>query len=287
MHFGNQEASVMFYYKKWDKFCRMIRERGFTICTAEQSLKLPPNERFVVLKHDVETAVPNAYRLASIEHQYGICGSYYVQAYLLKDPENVRMLKEMQSWGHEISYHYDVLDACGGNFEEAKKYFVKYSKRFADNGFTYKTICQHGNPVKKRVGYTSNRDFFRNEEVRRFYPDLVDMVVNYSQYAVSKYRYISDVSYRWNIITDPETNDLHPEVQNIKIGGFKDLLVLVQDKNYSYVISTHPHRWMASAWKINLKIALFRVIRKAVMIARHIPGVEWLLNKFYFLAKKI
>jgi hypothetical protein len=24
-----------------------------------------------------------------------------------------------------------------------------------------------------------------------------------------------------------------------------------------------------------------------VMIARHIPGVEWLLNKFYFLAKKI
>lgn len=67
LQFGNQEASVMFYYKKWDKFCRMIRERGFTICTAEQSLKLPPNERFVVLKHDVETAVPNAYRLASIE----------------------------------------------------------------------------------------------------------------------------------------------------------------------------------------------------------------------------
>ena len=130
-------------------------------------------------------------------------------------------------------------------------------------------------------------DFFRNKEIRSHYPHLVDMVVDYSQYVVSKYRYISDASYRWNIITEPETNDLHPEVKNAKVGGFKNLLALVQDTDYSYVISTHPHRWMSAAWKINLKIGMFRVVREIVMAARHIPGVEWLLNKFYFLAKKI
>ena len=141
--------------------------------------------------------------------------------------------------------------------------------------------------MKKRVGYTSNRDFFRNQEIRSHYPDLVDMVVDYSQHTEHKYRYISDASYRWNIITEPETNDLHPEVKNMKVGGFKNLLALVQDTDYSYVISTHPHRWKSAAWKINLKIGVFRVVRETVMIARHIPGVEWLLNKFYFLAKKI
>ena len=113
------------------------------------------------------------------------------------------------------------------------------------------------------------------------------MVVDYSQHAEHKYRYISDASYRWNIITEPETNDLHPEVKNVKVGGFKNLLALVQDTDYSYVISTHPHRWMSAAWKINLKICIFRMVRETVMVARHIPGVEWLLNKFYFLAKKI
>lgn len=277
----------MFYYRNWDKFCKKLCENGITLCTAEQSLKLPKNERFVVLKHDVETFVPNAHRLAAIEHKYGICGSYYVQAYLMSDPKNIELLKEIQSWGHEISYHYDVLDAHAGDYVAAEESFKKYSKVFADNGFHYGTICQHGNPVKKRVGYTSNRDFFRNEEIRNHYPDLVDMVVNYSQYAVSKYRYISDASYRWNIITEPETNDLHPEVKNVKVGGFKNLLALVQDTDYSYVISTHPHRWMSAAWKINLKICIFRVVRETVMVARHIPGVEWLLNKFYFLAKKI
>lgn len=264
-----------------------MSKSGITLCTAEQSLKLPKTERFVVLKHDVETFVPNAHRLASIEHKYGICGSYYVQAYLMSDPKNIELLKEMQSWGHEISYHYDVLDAHAGDYKAAEEDFVKYSKVFADNGFHYGTICQHGNPVKKRVGYTSNRDFFRNQEIRSHYPSLVDMVVDYSQHIEHKYRYISDASYRWNIITEPETNDLHPEVKNVKVGGFKNLLALVQDTDYCYVISTHPHRWMSAAWKINLKICIFRVVRETVMVARHIPGVEWLLNKFYFLAKKI
>lgn len=278
----------MFYYKNWYSFCESIVESGVCICTAEESLNLPDGARYIVLKHDVETSVPNAHKLASIEHKYGIKGSYYVQAYLMNDPINIDLLKEMQSWGHEISYHYDVLDANAGDYKKAEEDFIKYSKIFADNGFKYGTICQHGNPVKKRIGYTSNRDFFRNKEIRSHYPDLVDMVVDYSQHIGNrKYRYISDASYRWNIITEPETNDLHPDVKNVKVGGFKNLLSLVRDTEYSYVISTHPHRWMSSAWKINLKIIIFRVVRESVMIARHIPGVEWLLNKFYFLAKKI
>lgn len=278
----------MFYYKNWERFCEALSKSGITLCTAEHSLKLPRGERFVVLKHDVETFVPNAHLLAAIEHKYGICGSYYVQAYLMSDPKNIELLKEMQLWGHEISYHYDVLDAHAGNYVEAEIDFIKNSKVFADLGFRYATICQHGNPVKKRVGYTSNRDFFRKNEIRSHYPHLVDMVVDYSQHIGGrKYRYISDASYRWNIITLPETNDLHPEVKNVKIGGFKKMLALLLDSEYSYVVSTHPHRWMSSSWKINLKIAMFRVVRESVMLARHFPGVELLLNKFYFLAKKI
>lgn len=278
----------MFYFKNWDKFCRVIAESGVQTCTAEESLKMPDDVRYIILKHDVETFVPNAHKLASIEHKYGIRGSYYVQAYLMSDKENIRLLKEMQTWGHEISYHYDVLDANAGDYEAAEKDFIKFSKVFADNGFTYGTICQHGNPVKKRMGYTSNRDFFRNHKIRGHYPNLVDVVVDYSQHIGGrKYRYISDASYRWNIITLPETNDQHPEVKNVKVGGFKNLLALVKDGEYSYVVSTHPHRWMSSAWKIYMKIAIFRVVRETVMVARHIPGVEWLLNKFYFLAKKI
>lgn len=209
----------MFYYKKWEQFCRELVDSGALLCTAERSLALERGTRFIVLKHDVEASVSKAYRLAEIEHKYGICASYYVQAFLLKDDVNVRLLKQMHAWGHEISYHYDVLDAHGGDFEAAELDFIANSNLFADTGFQYGTICQHGNPVKSRVGYTSNRDFFRHPEIRSRYPQWIDMVVDYSKFAVSEYKYISDVGYRWNIITEPETNDLHPEVKNIRIGG--------------------------------------------------------------------
>lgn len=277
----------MFYYKNWEKFCLRLRDAGVVLCSAEQSLKLEKGIRFVVLKHDVETSVPNAFKLAEIEHKYGICGSYYVQAYLLDNEDNVHLLQQMQAWGHEISYHYDVLDAHAGDYVAAEEDFIQKSKMFADAGFKYGTICQHGNPVKNRVGYTSNRDFFRHSEIRGRYPQWVDMVVDYSKFAVSKYKYISDAGYRWNVITEPETNDLHPDVKNTRIGGFDRLFTLIEQNDDSFVVSTHPHRWMDKAWKIGLKIAVFRIVRNTVMVARHIPGVEWLLNKFYFLAKKI
>lgn len=277
----------MFYYKNWEKFCAALSQSGVRLCTAGESLQVPVNERFVVLKHDVETRVANAHRLAEIEHRYGICGSYYVQAYLLKDEANVRLLQEMQEWGHEISYHYDVLDAHAGDYEAALVDFQKYMKIFHDCGFRFSTICQHGNPVKNRVGYTSNRDFFRNPKIRSLYPDLVDMVVDYSQHTQHKYEYISDVSYRWNIITLPETNDLHPEVENVKIGGFTNLTDLMQRSDECFIISTHPHRWKESAIAIYAKIVIFRVIRTLVMAIKNIPGINTLLNKFYFLAKKI
>lgn len=277
----------MFYYKNWDDFCRKLINSRIILCTAEESLKLEKGTKFVVLKHDVETFVPNAYKLAMIEHKHGIRGSYYVQAYLLNDTENIRMLQEMQSWGHEISYHYDVLDAYAGDYVAAEVDFIQKSKVFADAGFQYGTICQHGNPVKNRVGYTSNRDFFRNSEIRSRYPQWVDMVVDYSKFTVSDYMYISDASYRWNIITEPETNDLHPEVKNKRIGGFDKLFLLIDKSKESFIVSTHPHRWMDKAWKIGVKIIMFRIVRNIVMLARHVPGIEWILNKFYFLAKKI
>ncbi|MCM1502967.1 MAG: hypothetical protein NC115_09930 [Bacteroidales bacterium] len=277
----------MFYYKNWERFCEFLAKSGIVLCTSEQSLKLQKKERFLVLKHDVETSVPNAYKLANIEHKYGICGSYYVQAYLMSSPENIHLLKEMQSWGHEISYHYDVLDANAGDYKAAEASFKEYMSVFADNGFTFGTICQHGNPVKKRIGYTSNRDFFRNPEIRRQWPELVDMVVDYSKHIKTEYNYISDAGYQWNIITLPETNDLYPNVKNICIGSFSNLQKLIQTTDKSYVVSTHPHRWMSAAWQIYLKIIMFHVVCKVVMVSRCIPGVECLLNKFYFLAKKI
>lgn len=282
-----QKIDIMFFYQNWETFCEWLRNQPVTVCTAEQSLRLAEGTRFVVLKHDVECSLFKAYQLAAIEHRHGLCGSFYVQAYLLDCEENVRMLLEMQRWGDEISYHYDVLDAHNGDFVAAENDFRQKLLLFGKYGFRFTTICQHGNPVKNRIGYTSNRDFFRNETIRKHYPNLVDLVVNYSKYARHDYGYISDVGYSWNIITEPETNDLHPEVENVRLNGFAGLKEQIARANCGYIISTHPHRWNHSAIKAFMKIAAFRLIRNSVRMINHIPGAKSVMNRFYYLAKLI
>ena len=167
---------MIFTYQHWDDFCRELAERDVrSIPTMEIQAS---STNYVVLKHDVETNVPKAYRLATIEHKYGHRGSYYVQAYLLHDAANIRLLQEMQQMGHEISYHYDVMDSCKGDLDKAIKEFADNKQLFEKNGFVISTVCQHGNPVVERVGYTSNRDFFRSERVRALYPNITDVMVN-------------------------------------------------------------------------------------------------------------
>ena len=110
---------MIFTHKKWATFCAKLAARGFVSIPACQVTADLGN--YLVLKHDVETDVAKALQIAEIEHQYGHCGSYYVQAYLLSDPKNIQMLQKMQKMGHEISYHYDVMDSCKGDLNLASK----------------------------------------------------------------------------------------------------------------------------------------------------------------------
>jgi len=277
----------MFYYKNWDWFCGSIKELGLKTCTAHESLEA--SDRFIVLKHDVETNPYKALRLAEIEHRHGINGSYYVQACLLEDPKNVEIFRQMKNMGHEISYHYDVLDANSGDFEKAERDFARWVERFRDCGFIFKTICQHGNPIKKRVGYTSNRDFFRNPKIKSKYSEMVDMVVDYSNYVTQPYIYISDAGYMWKHITEPETNDLHPDAPTIPIrgGDFEGLIRYIKAADSAVVLSTHPHRWEEHKLKIKAKIFFFRIVRSMARCISKMPFAYNLLNKFYFLARKI
>ena len=119
---------MIFTYKKWDDFCKKLNERGRRSIPA---CEVFGNDiSYLVLKHDVETDVHRAYELAKIEKRYNHRGTYYVQSYLLNDSENVKVLNEMQNMGHEISYHYDVMDSNKGDIENAIAEFEKNKNLF-------------------------------------------------------------------------------------------------------------------------------------------------------------
>lgn len=260
---------MIFTYNKWDSFCEKLSRQGiFSIPASEVSCE---NRRYVVLKHDVETNVSHAVKMAKIEHWHGHRGSYYVQAYLLESTENIQMLKNIQALGHEVSYHYDVMDACKGDLDAACVEFEKNRLEFEKHGFRVMTVCQHGNPVVERIGYHSNRDFFRSAKVRSSYPGISDIMVDYPETFQTDYLYFSDAGRMFKRIYDPINNDIiNSDEKNVAYENLDELLSGLSAYKGN-IISTHPHRWTDSAAIYLIKTALFKIVKRAAKLLMKVP----------------
>ncbi len=276
---------MIFVYKAWEQFCEKLHDAKMVSIPACEVTK--DTGAYLVLKHDVETKVSNAYTIAQIEHKYGHRGSYYVQAYLLEEPENIRLLQKMRDMGHEISYHYDVMDSNKGDLQAALCEFEENRKRFEDNSLPVVTVCQHGNPVVERVGYHSNRDFFRSEMVQKQYPNIADIMVNFKTSVPTQYKYFSDAGRRFKNIYDPINNDIEKsEDRDIVLEDLKALYDAL-DKTGGNIVSIHPHRWTASAVQYCVKSAVFKAAKAVAKCLMVIPPVKKLMSRYYYLAKKL
>lgn len=274
---------MIFVYEAWDRFCADLKEKGTVSIPACEVTK--GSQSFLVLKHDIENTVPRAYELSKIEHKYGHRGSYYAHAYLLDDPHNVELLKKMQGMGHEISYHYDVMDSSHGNLDKAIEEFEKNRKRFERLGFHIKTVCQHGNPVVERIGYTSNRDFFRSDRVQALYPQLADIMVDYKEKYEIDYSYYSDAGRKFHLIFDPINNDIvNSDDKNTPFENLDELLKALPAKS---IISTHPHRWTKSTAAYLVKERVFKLVKGTAELIMKVPALKKLMSRYYYLAKKI
>ena len=276
---------MIFTYKKWDAFCAHLINKGIKSIPAKNVSQ--QQTEYLVLKHDVETDVRKAYRMASIENYHGHCGSYYIQAYLLEKSENVSLLQKMKEMGHEISYHYDVMDSNKGDIEKAMEEFRKNKELFEKYGFKLNTVCQHGNPIVDRIGYSSNRDFFRNTSVKKMYPEISDIMVDFKKLKKTDYLYFSDAGRRFKMIYDPINNDLvDSSEQDIAFNSLAELLTQIEGDG-RFIISTHPHRWTESAVLYLMKMTIFKMIRFMAKTLVRVPIFKRWMSKYYYLAKKI
>lgn len=278
----------MFLYKNWEIFCRELNDNRINSVTACSLLNENVNNgEFLVLKHDVENNLSKALVLAEIESKYSHKGTYYIQGYLIHDKKNIEILKKIKSLGHEISYHHDVMDSNMGDISKARLEFIKYKSIFEENGFPILTVCQHGNPIVERNGYTSNRDFFRNNDIRNEFSHISEIMVNYKERIKANYLYISDAGYGWKVIFDPENNDIvDSNDKNIPIKDLRKMVDYIVD-NSCMIISTHPHRWHHNKYYASIKNVIFKLIKVIVKSLIKVPHIKKIFERYYFLAKKI
>ena len=205
----------------------------------------------------------------------------------MNDEKNVQLLKKMQIMGHEISYHHDVMDSSKGNLDLAIKEFEYNKQIFEANGFVINTVCQHGNPVVERVGYTSNRDFFRSEIVREIYPEISDIMVNFQSFYNTDHTYYSDAGRHFKRIYDPLNNDIFDSSgMDVLYENLDEVLSSIACDTRN-IISIHPHRWTKSTVVYIIKTIVFRVIKAVAKLMIKIPFFKKMMSRYYYLAKKI
>lgn len=277
----------MFIYSQWEEFCKKLKDNGITSISAASAQKIKQDRSFLILKHDVETNPSKALKLAQIENKYSHKSSFYVQAYLLNSKKNINILKMIQELGHEVSYHHDVMDSNKGNIEKATKEFQKNLDLFEEHGFPIETVCQHGNPVIEREGYSSNRDFFRDVKTAEIYESISEIMVNFRKRVNVDYKYISDAGYGWKIIFDPENNDVIDSSEMDENLENLDEVIKVINERKAVIISTHPHRWNRNIINARVRNMSFKYIKTIAKLIMKIPFMKKILGRFYYLAKKI
>ena len=271
----------MFVYTIWDEICENISKTSNTIVIKE--ILNQPLNKWVAIKHDVETNVKKALTLAKIEAKYNIKATYYVQAELLDT--NYKLLQEIASLGHEVTYHYDVLDANNGNFNKSIEEFTNNIEKFKKYGLEVKTVCPHGNPVMIRNGWNSNKDFFRDKKVVMLFPNILDMVTQLADKLDYRFTYISDAGYGWKQIANIEDNDIQNR-GDASIKDYKELLKII-NTHERVILSAHPHRWEKNIFKYMLNVYLFKILRCLAGTISEVPILKKIISKYYYLAKKI
>lgn len=97
-----------FTYQAYTSLLALLREQGYSFCDYHHYAEYP---RCVILRHDIDTSLEQAVRLAELEAEKGVKSTYFV---LLRtdfyNPASQRSQKQLHhilALGHEIGLHFD------------------------------------------------------------------------------------------------------------------------------------------------------------------------------------
>lgn len=189
--------------------------------------------KYVMLRHDVDKNPLNALRIARIEHDMGIHGTYYFRMH--PDVFIPGIIKQIASMGHEIGYHYEDFTKNHGNTEKAIASFQKNLAEFRKI-VPIKTICMDGRPLSK----FNNLDLWKQYN----YKDYGIECEPYLDFDFNKVLYLTDTGRGWNLVKynvrDKVLNPL-----NYQSKTTEELIKDLQEGKLpnQILLTIHPQRW--------------------------------------------
>jgi hypothetical protein len=241
-----------FTIKKYKELLQALKKNNYSFQTFEDFL-IQPNEKTIVLRHDVDLLPKNSLRFAKIQKSFGIKGTYFFRA--VPESWDNKIIVEIASLGHEIGYHYENLTTCKGNFLEAIKDFETNLINLRKLS-PVSTACMHGSPMSK---YDS-KDLWTEYN----YKDFDIKGTPYFDVDFDKVFYLTDTGRRW----DGHNVSVRDKVETVFTQSFHttDQIIhaLSNEKLPNQIMITfHPQRWH-STWTLWFKELIIQNIKNSI-----------------------
>ena len=213
-----------------------IKRTGFKVVTLKEYFRQRQDSpAFLILRHDVDRRPENALRMALLESSSGIHSTYYFR--VTKNVFNKEIIQKIAGLGHEIGYHYEVMDKAHGDIGLAERIFdseLTELRMLADVG----TVCMHGNPLSP----WDNRDFWRHFSLSQF--NLLGEA--YISMHDPDLFYATDTGRGWNR-AQYTLKDTLPDSSISLLPSLSttwQLIDLIRTKEYPKTyLQIHPNRW--------------------------------------------
>jgi len=226
-----------FTLKIYKKLPHKLLANGYSFQTLQDFSKRP-QDKTVILRHDVDRLPGNSLVIAKIEKEAGIKASYYFR--IVKESYDENIIKQIAGLGHEIGYHYEDLSLCKGDYEAAIRRFEVNLEKFRKI-YPVKTICMHGSPLSK----WDNRDLWKKYN----YKDFGVIAEPYFDIDFNDVLYLTDTGRRWDgsdvSVRDKVAVEGQNAFDNLKFRSTMDIINAAQNGLLPdrIMINTHPQRW--------------------------------------------
>lgn len=247
-----------FTLSKYDEIIKTVASTSYCVQNVRDYL-ISPSDKCLILRHDVDRDVRRSIEMAKLENKYDLSSTYYFRHVKdVFDPAAIRAIADM---GHEIGFHYEVMDKAKGDTERAIEIFkeeLEDLRRYSN----IETVCMHGNPFAS----WSNRDLWEKYD----FDDYNIIGEPYLSIDYNKVLYLTDTGRTWgdlNIRVKDVVNSDHLSIP--EISSSDDVINLIQSERISQIcMLVHPNRWCDSfaGWAKELLFQNVKNVGKAGII---------------------
>ena len=249
---------------KYVQLLLQLKESGYEFITYADYCSGNLPQRFVILRHDVDSKPENSLEFAKEEKLLKVKASYYFRT--VSESWNKEIILAIHEMGHEIGYHYESMATCNGNLPRAFEDFKNNLEKLRQLT-PVSTICMHGSPHSVH----DNKDLW----ILYDYKTLNIIGEPYLTTDFSKVLYLTDTGRRWDgykVSVRDKIRGFQEEWNNRgwSFHSTNDIISALQENRMpdQLMITTNPQRWCDSGieWFKELVLQNTKNIVKRVVV---------------------